>query len=192
MSLIEAIASLLIVINVALVARRSIWNYAFAIAGVLIYAWIFFHAKLYSDALLQGFFLVINLYGWRHWSRSVVQVGEVRVERMLPVDRWRWIGGIAVATAGWGWLMHRFTDAALPWLDAGIAMASIAAQILLSRQKIENWVLWIAVDMVAIGVYAVKDLWVTSALYVVLLAVSIWGLRDWRRAERGGSGKAGA
>lgn len=184
MSLIEAIASLLIVINVALVARRSIWNYAFAIAGVLIYAWIFFHAKLYSDALLQGFFLVINLYGWRHWSGSVAVEGEVRVERMLPVDRWRWIGGIAVATAGWGWLMHRFTDAALPWLDAGIAMASIAGQILLSRQKIENWLLWIVVDIVAIGVYAVKDLWVTSALYVVLLAVSIWGLRDWRRAER--------
>ncbi|MGY4399009.1 nicotinamide mononucleotide transporter [Sphingomonas sp. UYAg733] len=192
MSLVEAIASLLIVINVALVARRSIWNYAFAIAGVLIYAWIFFQAKLYSDALLQGFFLMINLYGWRHWSQSAARVGEVRVERMLPVDRGRWIGGIVVATAAWGWLMHRFTDAALPWLDAGIAMASIAAQILLSRQRIENWVLWIAVDIVAIGMYALKDLWVTSALYIVLLAVSIWGLRDWRRAERGRPGKAGA
>lgn len=184
MSLIEAVASLLIVINVALVARRSIWNYAFAIAGVLLYAWIFFHAKLYSDALLQGFFLVINLYGWRHWSQSVAREGDVRVERMRPADRWLWLGGIAAATAGWGWLMHRFTDATLPWLDAGVAMASIAAQILLSRQKIENWLLWIAVDLVAIGMYALKDLWVTCALYVVLLGVSAWGLIDWRRAER--------
>jgi nicotinamide mononucleotide transporter len=184
MSLIEAVASLLIIINVVLVARRSIWNYAFAIAGVLIYAWIFFQAKLYSDALLQGFFLVINLYGWRHWSHSVAREGDVRVGRMTPADRWRWIGGIAAATAGWGWLMHRFTDASLPWPDAGVAMTSIAAQILLSRQKIENWVLWIAVDLVAIGIYAVKDLKVACALYVVLLGVSISGLIDWRRAER--------
>ncbi|MGH6617863.1 nicotinamide riboside transporter PnuC, partial [Sphingomonas sp.] len=103
-----------------------------------------------------------------------------------------WIGGIAAATAGWGWLMHRFTDASLPWPDAGVAMTSVAAQILLSRRKIENWVLWIAVDLVAIGIYAVKDLKVACALYVVLLGVSIWGLIDWRRSERAGQSKRAA
>ena len=184
MSKLELLAALLVLINVALVARRSVWNYAFAIAGVALYAWIFYEAKLYSDMLLQGFFLIINLYGWRHWSRSLATAGTVTVSRLGAAERALWLAGIALATVAWGAAMHRLTDAALPFVDAGIAMASIAAQILLSRQKLENWLLWIAVDLVAIGVYATRDLWPTAALYVLLLGVSIWGLRDWRRAER--------
>lgn len=184
MSPLELLAAALILANVALVARRSVWNYAFAIAGVILYAWIFREAKLYSDMALQGFFLVVNVYGWRHWSRSLAAVGEVRVGRLTHPARLAWLGAIAAATFGWGWAMHRFTDAALPFVDAGIAMASIAAQILLSRQRIENWWLWIAVDLVAIGVYASRGLTATALLYVLLLGISIWGLRDWHRAER--------
>ena len=181
----QILAAALLVINVALVARRSIWNYAFAIAGVAIYAHIFYEAKLYSDMLLQGFFLVVNLYGWMYWSRSLADVGEVRVGRMATVQRWAWVAGIVVAAFLWGWLMDRHTDASYPYVDAGLAMASVAAQILLSRQKIENWILWIVVDLVAIGLYAAKGLWPTMILYILMLAISIWGLIDWRRSERG-------
>ena len=180
----EILASLLIVVNVALVARRSVWNYAFAIAGVTIYAWIFFQARLYSDAALQGFFLIVNLYGWRHWSRGIAAAGEVRVGRLTWAGRAGWVVGIAVAAIAWGWLMHRFTNASYPFVDAGIAMASVAAQILLSRQKLENWFLWIAVDIVAVGLYAAKDLWPTAILYILLLAIAVWGLIDWRKSER--------
>ena len=181
--MLEILASLLIVVNVVLVARRSVWNYAFAIVGVALYAWIFFAAKLYSDMALQGFFLIVNLYGWRHWSRNIAQTGEVRVGRLSGAQRAGWLIGIAAAAFGWGWLMHRFTDASYPFVDACVAMASIAAQILLSRQKLENWFLWIAVDIVAIGLYAAKDLWPTTILYVLLLAISVWGLIDWRKSE---------
>nr|WP_295669025.1 nicotinamide riboside transporter PnuC [Sphingomonas sp.] len=184
MSRLEILASLLIVVNVVLVARRSVWNYAFAILGVAIYAWIFFTAKLYSDMLLQGFFLIVNLYGWRHWSRGIAEAGEVRVDRLTTPQRLGWLAGILVASILWGTLMHRFTDASYPFVDAGVAMASIAAQILLSRQKLENWILWIAVDAVAIGLYAAKGLWPTAILYFLLLAISIWGLVDWRNSER--------
>ena len=183
MSPLELLASLLVLINVVLVARRSVLNYAFAIAGVAIYAIVFYRAKLYSDMLLQGFFLAVNLYGWRHWSRSLAAVGEVRVKRLTAQQRNIVAGWIVGATGVWGFTMHRLTDAALPYLDAGIAMGSIAAQILLSRQKIENWVLWIVIDIVSIGMYAWKGLLPTAILYVLLLAVSIWGLIDWRRAE---------
>lgn len=179
----EVLASLLIVVNVVLVARRSIWNYAFAIAGTAIYGWVFFHARLYSDAGLQVFFVVVNLYGWRHWSRGIATAGEVRVGRLSASARGGWVFGIVFATLAWGTVMHRLTDASFPFVDAGIAMTSIAAQILLSRQKLENWVLWIAVDIVAIGLYAAKGLWPTTILYPLLLAISVWGLLDWRRSE---------
>ncbi len=183
MSPIEGIAALLILVNVWLIARRSIWNYAFGIAGVVIYAAVFFRAKLYSDMLLQAFFFVVQLYGWRQWRRSEIDAGEVVVERLTPSARLAWAGGIVAAIAGWGWLMHRFTDAAFPWWDASVAMISIAAQILMSMRKIENWWLWIAANIVSIGLYAAKGLWITTGLYVLLLGISIMGLAQWRAAR---------
>ncbi|WP_294046435.1 nicotinamide riboside transporter PnuC [Sphingomonas sp.] len=183
MSPIEGVAAVLVLVNVWLVARRSIWNYAFGVAGVAIYGWVFFHARLYSDALLQVFFLVLNLYGLAKWRQSRAQAGEVVVERLGVGKRFAWAGGILVAIAVWGWLMHRFTDASLPWWDAGVAMTSVAAQLLMSWRKLENWWLWIAANMLSIGLYAVKGLWITMALYVVLLGLAIWGLARWRAAR---------
>jgi nicotinamide mononucleotide transporter len=183
MSPAEAVAALLVLVDVWLVARRSIWNYAFGIAGVAIYGWVFFHAKLYSDTLLQGFFLIVQLYGWRQWRRSEVQAGEVVVERLRSSARIGWIAGIAFAVLSWGWLMHRFTDAAFPWWDAGVAMISVAAQILMSLRKLENWWLWIAANILSIGLYAAKGLWITTGLYLILLGIAIWGLARWQAAR---------
>lgn len=182
---IEALAAALIVTNGWLLVRRSLWNYAFGIAGVIVYGWIFYHARLYSDALLQGFFVVLQLYGWYNWTGAKSALGEVVVLRMTPVARAGCVAGIVAATASWGWIMHRFTDAAAPWLDAGVAMTSVAAQILLTRRKIENWVLWIAVNIMSIALYASRGLYITMALYCAMLALAVWSLVEWRRAERG-------
>jgi nicotinamide mononucleotide transporter len=179
---IETIAAALILANLVLLARRSVSNFAFALAGVTLYAWIFWQAKLYSDALLQGFFFALNLYGWWSWSAVKAAQGDVVVERMTPQARALTLAVIAAATGGWGWLMHRFTDAAAPWLDAGVAMTSVAAQILLTRRKIENWVLWIAVNMMSILLYFSRGLDVTGLLYCAMLALSVWSLVAWRRA----------
>lgn len=182
MNSIEALAALLVVVNVALVARRSIVNYPVAIVAVAIYAGIFADARLYSDMVLQGFFLVVNVYGWIDWARVKGQAGEVVVGTLAVRTRTLWVVGIAGAAAAWGTGMHAFTDAAYPWWDAGIAAASVAAQVLQARRRIESWWLWIAVDVVSVPLYAVKGLWFTTALYVVLLVISVAGLIDWRRA----------
>lgn len=181
MSPIEIAAFALGVANVTLLVRRSLWNYPVGLAMVTLYAWVFLTAKLYSDALLQLFFFAVQLYGWLNWARNKAQAGEVRVVRLGLVERSLWAAGIIAATLGWGWAMHRFTDAALPWWDAAVAMTSVAAQVLLSRRAIENWWLWIAVDAMAIGLYATKDLWLTAVLYVIFLVLSAWGLINWRR-----------
>ena len=181
---IEAIAAALVVANVALVARRSVWNYPFAIVAVAIYAVVFARARLYSDMLLQGFFLIVNAYGWIHWVRGKAAQGMIVVETLSGATRAWWALGCAVAAIGWGTAMHRFTDASYPWWDAGIAVVSVAAQVMLARRAIENWWLWIAVDVAAIPLYLAKRLWFTGGLYVVLLAISVWGLIDWHRARR--------
>lgn len=178
----EILAALLVLVNIALVARRSVLNYPFGIAAVTLYAFVFFEAKLYSDMLLQGFFLILNLYGWVNWRRSRAQAGEVVVLTLGWPARAGWLAGSGLAIAAWGELMHRWTDAAAPWWDAGVAITSVVAQLLLSRRYLENWVLWILVDIVAVPLFAARGLWFTSGIYVVLLGLSIWGLIDWHRA----------
>lgn len=182
MSPIEWLAALLGVICVALVVRRSIWNYVFGIASTALYGSVFFEAKLYSDALLQLFFVVVNGYGWLNWRRAQAELGDVVVETVATSARIWWLAGIAAATIGWGWLMEHFTDAAHPYIDGGVAIASVAAQILMAQRKLENWILWIAVDIVAIPLFASRGLWVTSGLYTLYLILSVIGLIGWRRA----------
>lgn len=184
MNPLEALATLLGLINIGLIVRRSVWNYPFGLAMVAIYAWLFAQpgVRLYSDAGLQVFFFIVQLYGWWNWTRSQAESGEVAVLLLPAAGRMAWIAVIAVATLAWGALMHRFTSAALPWWDAFIAMTSVSAQLLLARRYLENWILWIAVDAVAIGVYAAKGLMLTGFLYLVFLIVSALGLASWRKS----------
>jgi nicotinamide mononucleotide transporter len=181
---IEGSTVILGLINIVLIIRRSVWNYPFGIAMVSLTGIVVFEAKLYSDALLQVFFVIVNFYGWVMWQRSVERSGEVVVETMAARARWLWLAACLVATAIWGAIMHRFTDAAYPWWDASVAMFSIAAQILMSQRKLENWVLWIGVNVVSIGLYYTKGLMPFAILYVVFLILASWGLIGWHRVRR--------
>lgn len=187
MSLVEVAACVLGLINVGLTIRRSVWNFPFGLAMVALYGWVFFGAKLYSDVLLQGFFFVLQLYGWHNWTRHQADDGTA-----VAALSWRIRVACAVATllggGALGFVMARWTDAALPYWDAAIAAMSIAAQTLLSLRRIESWLLWISVDLVAIGVYLHKDLSLTAGLYVVFLGLACVGLVSWRRrlAQNGG------
>lgn len=180
--MIEALAAALVILNVALVAGRSLWNYPVALAAVAIYASVFFEARLYSDALLQGFFFAANLYGWANWSRSRHAAGEVVVDTLDSRGRGRWLAGGIVAWVIWSALMHRYTDASYPWWDGAIAIASVAAQLLQARRRIESWWVWIAVDVASVPLYAAKGLWFTAGVYGVLLALAVYGYVDWQRA----------
>jgi nicotinamide mononucleotide transporter len=182
--LIEAAAALLVLVNVALVARRSVLNYPVGIVAVSLYGWVFAQARLYSDAGLQGFFLLLNLYGWWNWRRCREETGTVVVASLSGGARVAWAGGIAAVTLGWGMFMHRYTDASLPWWDAAVAMFSVAAQVMMARRQWENWVLWIAVNILSVGLYSAKGLWPSTAVYSVLTGLALWGLGDWLRAQR--------
>lgn len=148
----------------------------------MLVGWLVWRQRLYSDAVLQGFFVAANLYGWANWRRSQRTAGEVVVERMSMSEVAAWGLGCLLAALVWGGAMARLTDATYPWWDAGTAVASVAAQVLMARRRLQNWVVWIAVDVALIPLYLVKDLPIIAALYVLYLALSVWGLIDWRRA----------
>ncbi|WP_294352731.1 nicotinamide riboside transporter PnuC [uncultured Sphingomonas sp.] len=184
MGSIECIATLLGLACVALAARRSLWTFPCGIASVTLLGIVVFEARLYSDALLQAFFVVANVYGWLNWSRSTDAEGAVSVKHMPASMRLRWLAGTLVASLVWAAFVHRFTDASYPIWDALIAGTSVAAQLLMARRRIEHWWLWIAVDVASVPLYLAKQLYLFAALYLLYLALSVWGLIDWRRAAR--------
>jgi len=187
----EIAAALLGLANVLLIVRRSVWNYPFGIAMVGIYFFIFADARLYSDALLQIFFLAVQLYGWRNWSAGPTVDGGVAVGWLERRERLVWLASALLGSIAWGVLMARFTDAAAPFADALIAGFSVAAQSLMALRKAESWILWIAVDVLAIGLFLDRGLTVTAALYGLFLLLAIAGLAAWVRASRR-EGAAGA
>ncbi|WP_037501015.1 nicotinamide riboside transporter PnuC [Sphingomonas jaspsi] len=181
MTIWEAIAALLGLANVWLVVRRSVWNYPFGLAMVALYFFVFWEAKLYSDALLQIFFFAIQLYGWWNWVRAPKVDDGIMVERMGNAARFNWLAVTVLASLAWGFGMHRLTDAAAPFVDATVAGFSVAAQLLQSLRRFESWALWIAVDVIAVGLYAWKGLFLTSGLYLIFLLMAVAGFVEWRR-----------
>ncbi|MDE2403755.1 MAG: nicotinamide riboside transporter PnuC [Sphingomonadales bacterium] len=190
MSWLEWIAAALGVVNIALLVRRSAWNYPFGMAMVALYVVVFKEARLYGEAGLQVFFFLMQGYGWVLWYRVEDAAAQVPVRWLDWPSRLVWLMMTAALSLNLGWVMHRFTNASLPYADAAISGASIAAQLLLAFRRIENWVLWIVIDIASVAVYVVKGLWPTAALYVLFLAMSVLGLREWIVAARGHASQA--
>lgn len=186
MNLLEIIAVALGIANVGLLVRRSIWNYPFGMAMVALYLVIFWEARLYGEAVLQVFFFVVQGWGWWLWARAGGLAQMVRVEWMGWRARAVALALVAGSSLGVGWAMARFTDAALPFADATIAGASVVAQVLLALRRVENWALWIAIDVLSVWVYVARELYLTAGLYVVFLGLAIAGLVAWARAARDG------
>lgn len=184
---IEWLAVALGLANVGLLIRRNILNYPFGLAMVAIYAVIFTREKLYSDALLQLFFFVVQIYGWLHWRRSRDTDGLVIVGRLTPLAGLAYAIAAASGTYALGAFMSRHTDAAFPYWDASIAALSVVAQIMMARRRLEHWFVWILVDVLAIALYWTKGLQPTATLYAIFLIMSVAGFFSWRgsfRAQR--------
>lgn len=164
-----------------LTARRNLLCWPITLAADVLYLVVFYQARLLSDSLLQMFFVGFTLYGWWHWWRGVREEGEVRV---VPLGRTSMLVAIAAGAVGsvvLGLAAKRL-HAALPYLDAALTSYSLVGSWWQARKHIANWWLWIVVDLIYIGEYIYKDLWLTAVLYGVLVALAVVGLRDWRRA----------
>jgi nicotinamide mononucleotide transporter len=178
---IEIAGMITTVLGIWLSTKRLLICWPVVLAADFLYLAVFYQARLFSDALLQVFFVAFTLYGWWHWWRGVLAEGEVRVE---PLDGRGWIIGLVAGAVGavlLGALMVRI-GAALPHLDAALTSYSLVASWWQARKHIANWWLWIVVDVIYVGEYLYKDLRATALLYAGLVLLAVLGLRDWRRA----------
>jgi nicotinamide mononucleotide transporter len=144
---------------------------------------IFIKAKLYADFILHIFFLVLNIYGWYYWTGP----GD-RKDHQVPVTT---TGGVvmglmllisALGVYASGRLLTDFTDASLPYWDSTTSVLSIAAMWLTAKKKIENWIIWFVVDLLATGIYYYKGLYFYCILYMVYIGMAVAGYVSWRRS----------
>lgn len=185
MSNLEIIAVIVNVIGVWLTIRRNVLCWPAGILGVLLYAVIFYQYKLYSDALLQIFFLYLQVYGWLRWRQSTIDGHQRIVPESLPVREAR-IGILAGVAGGiiLGALMAYFTDATMPWVDSQLTSFSLVASVWSARKYVANWILWIILDALYVVMYQYKSLSLTAWLYAGFVLLAAIGWYQWSVIRR--------
>lgn len=180
MSSLEWLAAGLGVLAVWLTVRQSIWCWPIGLVMVLLYTWVFYDVKLYSDMLLQGVYAVLQLYGWWQWLRG----GQAHHGRAVSVLSASSVGkGLAAGAVGsllLGAAMAHWTDAAQPWLDAALTAFSLVAQVWMAQKRLQCWPLWLVLDVIYVGLFIYKDLYLTAGLYGLFVVLAARGWQAWR------------
>ena len=163
MSPLELSAALVGAVSVWLSTRQSLWAWPTAIVNVALYAVVFVGARLYADAGLQVVYAALSAYGWYEWRYGGARRTPLAVSR-TPARLWPLLVGLAAGgSLLLGWLFHRYTDAAIPYVDSALTATSLVAQWMMTRKLVEHWLVWIAVDVVYVPVFASRGLWPTAA-----------------------------
>ena len=170
------------ILCVWLAAKNNIYSWPIAIVSVLIYIVIFYESKLYADMGLQFYFFLMNIYGWYFWIKN--KSGGDATAPVLWITKQEIILsllGIVVFTAALGTFLHRQTDAAFPFIDSFCTACSLIAQVFLARKVLQNWLIWIFVDLIYVGVYISKDLYATAIMYALYVFIAGRGYLDWKK-----------
>jgi len=179
-SLTETLGFLSGVVCVYLVVKENIWNWPVGLANNVLYVIVFWRARLFADMSLQVVYFALGLLGWYRWlfgggGRDSLGIARVSKPSLVCMGIF-----VAVATTALTLYLRKVHDAA-PFLDACTAVLSVAAQYLLTKKFLENWLFWIITDALSIGLYLYKDLALTAVLYSVFLVMCITGLTKWHR-----------
>ena len=163
-----------------LLVKQNIWTWPTGIANNILSIIVFHRAHLYGDMSLQFFFIAISIYGWWHWlhpddrHRGEVKVGRTPWKAAMILFA---VTALAIAIVMSG---LRRLPGTVPFLDASTTCMSLTAQFMQSRKWIENWWVWIAVDVLSVGLYLYKGLALYALLYAVFMGMCIAGLFEWR------------
>jgi nicotinamide mononucleotide transporter len=191
MNWLEPVAVATGIISVYLSVKQKIWSWPTALVNVALYFVVFREQKLYADMGLQVIYFVLSLYGWYEWLYGGENRTELRVSRADPRMAITLTAIAVVGVAVLGTLFARFTDASLPYVDSATATTSLVAQWMMTRKVLENWAVWIAVDVVYIGMFIYKHLYLTSGLYAGFFVLAVMGHLQWLRSFKAQHASAG-
>jgi nicotinamide mononucleotide transporter len=165
--------------SVWLTVRVNIWNWPIGIANSAFYLVLFFQDRLFADATLQIIYIILGFWGWYLWLYGGERRSRLPISRIsLPLGLVL-AGLLTLGTIGETIFLEHINDSA-PFLDALTTALSLVAQFMLTKKLIENWYVWITADVIYIGLYLYKSLYLTSILYIIFLLMCLAGLRQWR------------
>ena len=165
---------------VYLAAINNIWNWPIAIVSVGIYIFIFYDKHLFADTGLQVYFMAMNFYGWYHWSRKPETEEKAPVLLITKKEVILSVIAIIVFTFLLGSVL-KLTTASYPFIDSFCSACSVVAQVFLARKVLENWLVWIFVDVIYVGVYIFKGLDLTAVMYAIYVGIALLGYFDWKK-----------
>jgi nicotinamide mononucleotide transporter len=175
----ELISFLLSIMTVVLNIKQIHWAWLFSILSSALYGVVFFDAKLYGDSGLQIVFILVSVWGWYQWLRHGENQQGLAVSRLQNSQRlMAVVGWLLIFVALYG-VLKMATDTDVPLADGFLTAGSLLGQLLLSRKKLENWYVWIVVDVLYVGLYLYKGLMLTALLYAIFVVLAIIGARAW-------------
>ncbi|MEY2686872.1 MAG: hypothetical protein RL375_1070 [Pseudomonadota bacterium] len=180
MSALEVAANVATALSIWLAARNSAHTWTTGVVGCVLFGILFYGNQLYADASLQVFFIVTSAMGWHRWRRRTGDVVRPITRAALPALV-AMAGAAVVVTLAYGGLLHRFTDAYMPFVDAAVLAMSVVAQCLLMQRKLETWPWWLAVNTLSVPLFASRGLWLTAAIYAAYWCNAWYGWWTWRR-----------
>lgn len=184
MNTVELLANGVTTLSIFLAARNSLHTWWTGMLGSILFAGVFWGARLYADVSLQAFFLATSAWGWWHWS----QLGSDSKPRPISRSTGGLLLGLAVAalgvTAAYGSLLRATTDAALPFIDSAVMAFSIVAQGLLMTRRLETWACWVLVNTLSVPLFWSRGLYLTALLYAVYWCNAWWGAWRWWRLQQ--------
>jgi nicotinamide mononucleotide transporter len=180
----ELLAAFTGFVCVYLNAKENVWGWPISIVSAFCYIFIFYEDTFYADMVLQGVFIVVGFYGWYQWlyngGRQNTTLEITRISRGQAV-----LSGVAgvVLSALVSYLLSTQTDAQQPIIDSTLTVFSLIAQYLLARKILENWLIWIGVDIFYVPVFLGRGRYVTAALYFTYLVLALMGYLQWRKRQ---------
>lgn len=185
MSHLEIAAFILNVLGVWLTSKQYRICWLVNIVAVMLYMVIFYQVHLYADALLQGVFIIMQLYGWLSWTKaSAAKPLHAGYMNQAVMARSLLIG--AAAGLVLGLLFSTYTQASLPWLDSMLASFSLVASYWAARKYIESWAMWCVLDALYVLMYLHKSLNLTAFLYFIFILLALNGWRMWKKQWQAG------
>ncbi len=161
--------------------RQHYLTWPVGLVNALFYLVVFFTSKIYADMTLQLYYIFISGYGWWSWHHRSVSGHSLSVSR---TSLGLWIR-LAIVSLGLftilSWILVRYTDTQVPFLDAITTALSIVATWMLARKKLEHWLVWVVVDAISIGMFVVKGLYPTTVLFFVYTVLAIYGYSEWKK-----------
>lgn len=179
----ELAATLVTLTCVILGVKRSLWQFPVGIVGTALFFGVVWQGKLYANAALQVFFVVVQIYGWWYWLRG----DKGSRPRIRTANRAHVAISVVIAIlVAWGgsWALTEWTEYDLSFSDAATLSVSVVAQYLLDRKYVETWPVWLIVNVASVWLYANAGMWIFTSLYVFFFFNAFWGWWEWRQAMR--------